>query len=57
MTMKIVNEHKDHAHAPSNFNRAFAIGITLNLAFVLLESVYGWTCAGMGRQSGSTAQA
>lgn len=32
----------DHNHAPANFNRAFAIGIVLNLAFVGLEGFYGW---------------
>ena len=32
----------DHSHAPANFNRAFAIGIVLNLAFVGIEAVYGW---------------
>lgn len=31
-----------HSHAPANFNRAFAIGIVLNLAFVGIESFYGW---------------
>ena len=30
-----------HAHAPANFNRAFIIGVTLNLAFVVAEVVYG----------------
>ena len=32
----------DHGHAPADFNRAFAIGIVLNLAFVGIESFYGW---------------
>jgi len=32
----------DHSHAPANFNKAFAIGIGLNLAFVAIESFYGW---------------
>jgi len=32
----------DHNHAPANFNRAFAIGIALNLAFVIIEVFYGW---------------
>ena len=32
----------DHDHAPSNFNRAFAIGIALNIVFVAIESFYGW---------------
>lgn len=30
-----------HDHTPPDFNRAFAIGIILNLAFVLVEVVYG----------------
>ena len=32
----------DHHHAPANFNRAFAIGIVLNLGFVGVEAFYGW---------------
>ncbi|HPR05993.1 MAG TPA: cation diffusion facilitator family transporter [Denitromonas sp.] len=32
----------DHDHAPTNYGKAFAIGITLNLGFVLLEAFYGW---------------
>ena len=30
-----------HHHAPANFDRAFAIGITLNLAFVVVEALSG----------------
>ncbi len=30
-----------HSHIPGNFNRAFAIGIALNLVFVGVEVVYG----------------
>jgi cobalt-zinc-cadmium efflux system protein len=30
-----------HDHAPADFGRAFAIGILLNTAFVLIEGVYG----------------
>src|SRR5947209_6943001 len=30
-----------HSHAPKNFGRAFAIGTTLNLGFVIVEVVYG----------------
>ena len=30
-----------HSHAPGSFGFAFAIGITLNLGFVILEVVYG----------------
>ena len=32
----------DHGHAPAGFNSAFAIGITLNIAFVAIEAFYGW---------------
>jgi cobalt-zinc-cadmium efflux system protein len=34
----------DHSHhgAPRNFGRAFAIGIALNLTFVIVETVYGF---------------
>jgi cobalt-zinc-cadmium efflux system protein len=31
-----------HAHATEGFDRAFAIGIGLNLAFVAVEAFYGW---------------
>ncbi|MBP9686042.1 MAG: cation transporter, partial [Rhodoferax sp.] len=31
-----------HPHAPADFNRAFAIGIVLNLVFVGIEAFYGW---------------
>ena len=31
-----------HSHAPENFNRAFAIGIALNIVFVGVEAWYGW---------------
>ena len=30
-----------HGHAPANFGSAFAVGITLNLGFVILEVIYG----------------
>lgn len=32
----------DHSHAPANFNKAFAIGISLNIVFVAIEAFYGW---------------
>ena len=32
----------DHDHAPANFDRAFGIGIALNIAFVGIEAFYGW---------------
>jgi cobalt-zinc-cadmium efflux system protein len=31
-----------HHHHPADFGRAFAIGIILNLGFVLIEAWYGW---------------
>ncbi len=34
--------HDHHHHAPAAFNRAFAIGIGLNTAFVAIEAFYGW---------------
>ena len=33
--------HADH-HAPANFDRAFAIGISANIAFVAIEAFFGW---------------
>ena len=30
-----------HAHAPASFGNAFAIGIALNLGFVVIEALYG----------------
>lgn len=35
------HEH-GHAHGPPSFNRAFAIGVALNLGFVAVEAFYGW---------------
>ena len=34
------HEH-GHDHGPANYNRAFAIGVSLNLVFVAVEAVYG----------------
>jgi cobalt-zinc-cadmium efflux system protein len=30
-----------HVHAPNNFGKAFAIGIALNITYVVVEAVYG----------------
>jgi cobalt-zinc-cadmium efflux system protein len=38
---------RDHTHAPSDFGRAFAIGIALNLGFVLAETVLGFIANSM----------
>ncbi len=35
------HDHGGHHHAPASFGRAFAIGITLNLAYVGAEAFYG----------------
>ena len=32
--------HHDHSHG--NYGRAFALGVTLNVIFVVIEAVYGW---------------
>lgn len=34
--------HHGHHHGPVNHDRAFAIGIVLNLGFVAIEAYYGW---------------
>ena len=34
-----VNHH--HHHAPPDYNRAFAVGVALNVVFVIVEAVYG----------------
>jgi cobalt-zinc-cadmium efflux system protein len=35
------HSHHDHSHAPANFSKAFAIGIALNVGYVLFEIVFG----------------
>lgn len=34
--------HHRHHHGPASYDRAFAIGIVLNVGFVLVEAIYGW---------------
>jgi cobalt-zinc-cadmium efflux system protein len=36
-----------HAHAPGNFGAAFAIGITLNTIFVIVEAIFGYASNSM----------
>lgn len=36
-----MSEVANHSHGPISFNRAFGVGIALNLAFVALEGFYG----------------
>jgi cobalt-zinc-cadmium efflux system protein len=31
-----------HGHGPASFDRAFGIGIALNIAFVAIEALRGW---------------
>src|SRR3546814_2875341 len=33
--------HRGHSHGPTDYNRAFAIGVALNVGFVAVEAVYG----------------
>lgn len=33
--------HHGHEHGEGNYNRAFAIGIALNVSFVIVEATYG----------------
>src|SRR5205814_837996 len=34
--------HDHHHHCPSNYNRTFAIGVSLNVAFVAIETIGGF---------------
>jgi cobalt-zinc-cadmium efflux system protein len=36
------HSHGGHHHAPTNFNRAFILGMLLNSGFVLTELICGW---------------
>jgi cobalt-zinc-cadmium efflux system protein len=35
------HDHAGHAHAPATFDRAFAVGVGLNVAFVVVEVAFG----------------
>lgn len=37
-----MSDEHGHQHAPASYGRAFAIGVSLNLAFVLVEALVGW---------------
>jgi cobalt-zinc-cadmium efflux system protein len=39
--MSAGHEGPDHSPDPVNHNRAFAVGVTLNVAFVIIEATYG----------------
>jgi cobalt-zinc-cadmium efflux system protein len=36
-----LHSHAGHSHAPASYGRAFAIGVALNLSFVVLEATWG----------------
>ena len=36
------HDHAGHSHAPGNFGWAFAVGATLNAAFVIAELIFGY---------------
>ena len=36
------HDHPGHSHAPDNFGWAFAVGATLNAAFVVAELLFGY---------------
>lgn len=42
MTHAHAHDGHGHSHSPANFDRAFAIGIALNIAFVAIEAGYGF---------------
>lgn len=39
--------HGGHSHAPADFGNAFAIGVVLNTAFVIVEAAYGFWSGSM----------
>ncbi|WP_031434561.1 cation diffusion facilitator family transporter [Methylomarinum vadi] len=39
--------HEHHHHHPTNYNRAFALGVILNISFVGVEVVYGITAGSL----------
>lgn len=39
--------HSGHSHAPADFGNAFAIGVVLNTAFVIVEATYGFWSGSM----------
>lgn len=41
------SHHHGHSHAPADFGRAFAIGVVLNSAFVVVEATYGFLSGSM----------
>jgi cobalt-zinc-cadmium efflux system protein len=37
----MAHDNHHHHHDPSDYNRAFAIGVTLNVGFIIIETVFG----------------
>jgi cobalt-zinc-cadmium efflux system protein len=37
-----MSHHHNHDHSPSDYNRAFAIGVALNVIYVVVEATYGF---------------
>jgi cobalt-zinc-cadmium efflux system protein len=37
------HDNHNHVHMPTNFDRAFMVGIALNLGFVIIETIYGFS--------------
>ncbi len=35
------SHNHSHGHTPSNYNKAFAVGISLNIVYVIVEVIYG----------------
>ena len=36
------NHDHGHSHAPADYNRAFAIGVALNVIYIVVEVTYGF---------------
>jgi cobalt-zinc-cadmium efflux system protein len=37
-----MSHHHNHDHSPSDYNRAFAIGVALNVIYIVVEATYGF---------------
>ena len=36
------NHDRGHSYAPADYNRAFAIGVALNVIYIVMEVTYGF---------------
>ena len=41
------HSHAGHSHGPASYDRAFAVGISLNLGFVIAELIYGFAAGSL----------